>query len=331
MRKAALVSVLLCATALAKSGEKLAELWADHARWLVSRSQKEEARGALRRAREADPGHQELAALESEADALPDEAPPCAELEARRGRTRREAAKLCDKLAAESKDEGWMLAAAELDPAPARLSKLLALVKQGEGNVGRTIATGRILVRLRELDPDGAAKGRYDAIEAGLARSDVTLVKGAAHAMVGWLSLPRDFKPKGSWPVLVAVDGAGSDFLGAARRFAQGRGSRRLLVLAPCSFSNTNEIDKAKYSFYDDAAIEEGKKDRIEFDLAGLLALLQTLRERYGADGKIGITGFSGGGNLCYGMTARHPGQVLFAAPACANFAGMGFGRAPMV
>ncbi len=51
----------------------------------------------------------------------------------------------------------------------------------------------------------------------------------------------------------------------------------------------------------------------------------------FGAGEKIGITGFSGGGNLCYAFLAREPGQVRFAAPACANFLGQGFSRAKPV
>ena len=53
-------------------------------------------------------------------------------------------------------------------------------------------------------------------------------------------------------------------------------------------------------------------------------ALLAVVRERFGGEGKIGITGFSGGGNLCYGYTLLYPQEVRFAVPACANFAGLG-------
>jgi dienelactone hydrolase len=49
------------------------------------------------------------------------------------------------------------------------------------------------------------------------------------------------------------------------------------------------------------------------------------VQERYGGEEKIGITGFSGGGNLTYGMLALHPERIRFAVPACANFGGMGW------
>ena len=58
---------------------------------------------------------------------------------------------------------------------------------------------------------------------------------------------------------------------------------------------------------------------------------LKAVQERYGGAGKIGITGFSGGGNLTYCFTMLHPDRVLFAAPACGNFnPGMARGAEPI-
>jgi len=149
--------------------------------------------------------------------------------------------------------------------------------------------------------------------------------------MVGYLSLPKGWKKGSRFPVLVTVEGAGSGFLGRARNAAQTRGSRDFLVLAPCSLSNTNELDPAKYPWYAKERLEEWNRDRITFDVEGLVALLQLLGERYGADERFAITGFSGGGNLCYAMTVLHPQRVIVSAPACANFSGLGFSKAAPV
>ena len=97
-----------------------------------------------------------------------------------------------------------------------------------------------------------------------------------------------------------------------------------MIVLAPCTLTNTNKLEPKKYAFYTKEQLDEGNRDRFAFDLEGLNGLLQILKERYGANDKIAITGFSGGGNLCYGFTIVHPDRVLCAAPACANFSGMG-------
>lgn len=305
----------------AKLRERAALLFTDYAVWLRDQGQKAEAERAVALAKElgapADRLAEEIGALE--------QADPAPGLDAMRKKTHAEGAKIFDSLAKAADDDGradgYQLRAAELEPSKARLGKLAARVKQYAGNKAKADAAGRILVRLREIDP----KGEYDAVECGLALEDVVLIKAAGHPMVGYLSLPKGWKRKGEWPVLVAVDGAGSNFLGAARGARDSRGSRRFLVLAPCSLSNTNELKPEQYPFYDAATLEEGNRDRIAFDVKGLLGLLDVARERFGAAERIAITGFSGGGNLCYGMTALHPGRILVSVPACANFSGMGY------
>jgi len=238
-----------------------------------------------------------------------------------------ELAKAYDKLGAQTHEtfdaprfEGYLFRAATLEPTKARFAKLFTVVKQASGNKGQAEATGRMLVRLRDLDSAGAAEGKYDALEQGLAADDVALIKSPTHPMVGWVALPSGWTKKGPWQVLVAVEGAGSAFVGAARGFRGSRGSRKALVLTPCTLSNTNALDASKYSVYDPALLKAWDSRRVEFDVAGLEALHAVLRERYGAEDKLAMTGFSGGGNLCYSYTLRHPERVWCAAPACANF-----------
>jgi len=302
----------------AKTLEKVAKVWTDHARWCKEKGQKEEALDAIVRAREA--GAKDLDALAQEVEAL-EQAPEDPALGRRREQARKEVAKLYDKLA--KSDETWLLRAAEIEPSKARLGKLAALVKQLSGNRANVDKAGRLLVRLRELDPEG----KWDAIEHDMAESDVALVKGS-HAMVGYLSLPKGWKKGSVLPVLVTVEGAGCGFLGRARDAAKTRGSRDFLVLAPCSLSNTNELQPDKYPWYSKELLDEGNRNRIGFDVEGLLALLQMLKERYGASERFAITGFSGGGNLCYAMTVLYPDRVIASVPACANFSGAGFSDA---
>ena len=58
-------------------------------------------------------------------------------------------------------------------------------------------------------------------------------------------------------------------------------------------------------------------------------AVLAEVTKRFGGEKKVFATGFSGGGNWCYGKLLRDPGGVRGAAPACANFSGMGSDGAP--
>ncbi|HEX5138887.1 MAG TPA: hypothetical protein VFY93_18095 [Planctomycetota bacterium] len=305
----------------AKTLEKVARVWTDYARWLAEKGQRDEALDAIARAREA--GAKDLDALAKEVEGL--EAAAADEgLAKRREQVRKEAAQLYDRLG--RSDETWMLRAAEIEPSKARLGKLASALKALGGNRQSAEKAGRILVRLRELAPDG----KWDAIEEEMARGDVALVKGT-HAMVGYLSLPKGWKKGEPLPVLVAVEGAGCGFLGRARDAAGTRGSRGFLVLTPCSLSNTNALDEAKYPWYTKRQLDDGSRNRIGFDVEGLLALLDVLKERYGASDRFAITGFSGGGNLCYAMTGLHPDRVIVSVPACPNFSGAGFSDAKPV
>jgi hypothetical protein len=314
MRRALLpLLALLPLPALAKDDagktlEKVQQVFADYARWCKEKGQKEEALAAIGRAREA--GAKDLDALAQEVEAL-EAAEADGGLAKHREQAHKEAAALYDKLA--KTDSQYLLRAAELEPTKGRLGKLSALVKGLVGNRANAEEAGRILVRVRELDP----QGKWDGIEEEMAKGDVALVKGA-HAMVGYVSLPKGWKKGAALPVLVAVEGAGCGFLGRAR-------------LTPCSLSNTNELDAKKYPWYSQAQLDEGNRNRIGFDVDGLLSLLDVLKERYGASDRLAITGFSGGGNLCYAMTVLHPGRVIVSAPACANFSGLGFSDAQPV
>jgi dienelactone hydrolase len=325
VRAARVVLLLLLAAtvqakpdAAARYKAKLATVWVDYARWLKLKGLKTAADEALARARAANPANKDLARLAADIEALESDADTDPGLESRRTKAHKDAAKIYDRLA--KIDEAYLAEAVRLDPSKARLGRTAGLVKKLSGNRANAVKAGLLLVRLRELGP----AGKYDSLETELARKDVALIKHKDHAMVGFLSIPKRWKKGGSYPVLVTVDGAGSNFLGSARKFAKTRGGRKFLVLAPCSFSNTNELQPKKYPFYAPELLTENNSNRIAFDLGGLEKLLEVVAERYGGQKKIGITGFSGGGNLCYGMTIRHPDRILFSAPACANFSGMG-------
>src|SRR5438128_2467629 len=84
-----------------------------------------------------------------------------------------------------------------------------------------------------------AGAGEGDADADGLA-----LKTASTHPMKYYLSLPRDYRPGPGrrWPVLVCVDGSGSNSRIMGDIFRDARGSLPCLVVSPCTFSNTNEI-----------------------------------------------------------------------------------------
>ena len=315
-----LIALLLAAPTKAESKllVKVAKVWQDYAAACCRSNEKDEAQRAWERAREADPKADADGKLKARIDAI--EGEPKAS-EARRKKAYRDAAKLYDKLG--KYGDRHLFLAIELEPTKKRTAKVAQRIKSERD----TNKAGVLLSRLRKADP----QGDYLALEVELGRKDVVMITAPDHPVVGWLALPKDWNPKKKYPVLVTVDGAGSNFLGACRGSRKQRGKRPWIILAPCTFANTNALNEKKYPWYDPELLNGigGFAPRFEWDAKGLEALLQLVRERFGGEEKIAITGFSGGGNLCYGYTFLHPDKVRLAVPACANFAGLGVQAGP--
>jgi hypothetical protein len=265
---------------------KIAAVWIGLAEDLVQHGQQDEARKALDRAKALDPDAEELAVLGPAIDALAPGAEADDATTERIAKARGEAAKGYDKLAK-------TLGKEDDDP---RLA--------------------RALVAALTLEP---TKTRVKRI-ADEAKKAPLLLTSPHHQGVAYVSLPSSWRPGGSYPVLVSVDGAGAGFLGNANAFKGGRGSRPFITVAPHAMSCTNEIDLAKFPAYDQAIVDRWNSNRTAFDVPGLLGILDVLVEHFGAEKQVAITGFSGGGNLCYSFVLRHPDRVFAAAPACANF-----------
>ncbi len=269
-----------------KEKAKIAKVWVDLARYLQGRDLKSEAEEALQKARALDPACKDLEAVAEKVDALDGAGEMDASTEARIGKATKDAAKGYDKLA-----------------------KVFAKEKGDPRYVEH-------LVQALALDPTKSRIGKL----ADLAAKDSLLLRSPEHPFVAYVSFPKSWKPGREYPVLVSVEGAGSNFAGNAKGFKSARGSRDFITISPHALSCTNQIDPKKYPAYPQALIDEWNGKRTDFDVPGLLSLLDFLRAHFGASEKIAITGFSGGGNLCYGFLFRHPDRVFCAAPACANF-----------
>lgn len=296
MRRALLVLLVLAAAAPARpSAEekykgKLAEVWVEFGRYCKLEGLKTKAEAALARARALDPQAKDLDRIAADVEALEGDKDKPAGFAKREEKAHKDAAKVYDRLAKLGKEPRY------------ELYSLEALA----------------------LDPSSRRLGKL----TGAAQKGLAVIKHPDHPLVGYVSLPKGWSRKKKYPVLITVDGAGSNFLGSGRRFATTRGSRKYIVLAPCTLSNTNQLLPKKYPYYTEQLLQENNGNRIAFDLAGVEKLLDFIDAHLGGNGKIAVTGFSGGGNVCYAMTVVHPERVLFSAPACANFSGMGFNRA---
>lgn len=113
-----------------------------------------------------------------------------------------------------------------------------------------------------------------------------------------YLSLPKGWNPKATWPILVTIDGSGHKFLQNVQAFINARGARPFVIVTPFVSSNGNDPG----------------------DLKAVLEIVDEVRKAAHGQPKFFITGFSAGGHLTWQMVFQHPELLAGAAPAAANF-----------
>jgi poly(3-hydroxybutyrate) depolymerase len=336
---AAVILLLVAAPALAKDPlpapeqkalERIAASWVKLGVYAAKKRLSDQAGECLERAREAAPESKRVKAFAKASRTIRGEPKKSAlkGYERKAKKTRAEVAKAYESLgrsAPAPRSLRYLGRALQAQPTSERWS-LVSQALPAAWSAGDTKGASETARTLSGLSPPKELEPLLERYVRLAAVGAVVLRQAKSHAMRYYLSLPKNYDPasKQPWPVLVAVDGAGSGFQGCAKGFAKARGDLPCLVVAPCGFANTNAIkgkQKEKYlEWYDEEAIALAEKDRFEFDRAGLVAILDELREEFGAAPKVCITGFSGGGNLTYQMIFRHPERLQAAAPACANF-----------
>jgi pimeloyl-ACP methyl ester carboxylesterase len=103
--------------------------------------------------------------------------------------------------------------------------------------------------------------------------------------------------------------------------------------VVPCTFSNTNamrgEIRQRYTALYGESLVGTvggfgmipDVRSRLAWDEEGLLAALDDLGRERAIEGRVYLTGFSGGGILAWWMTLRHPDRLAGVVPVCPNHA----------
>ncbi len=313
---------------------------AEFAAWCAQHGAKKAGAAALEEATSLDAQTPKLAETKSALDALTEDAADAADAVAKERKTAGpKIAVAYDRLAAiehEPKDaarfDAYLLDALGWDPSAARLGKARKAVDDAAA-ANHLDQAGRLLVGVKHVDVEGVAAGKYEKTEIELATKDVLLLGSDESPLVGYVSLPKDWAKGKSYPILVAVDGAGCGFLGCCRNFAKERAARQVVVVAPITLSNTNDLKPESYPCYPKSLLDgypkEKARERVEFDAKGVSALLDVVRKRFGGEPKCFYTGFSGGGIFTYFMLFHAPEEVRGAAPACGNFGGIGLDGAP--
>ncbi|TET36808.1 MAG: hypothetical protein E3J72_07685 [Planctomycetota bacterium] len=319
---------------------KLAKEWLKLGNWCVSKKLGEQARGCADKAEAVDAAVPGLDKLREKIDKC--ETPDDAEVEKlleswkkKLAAAKRTIAKHYEKLfnlratvreRSERKHfDKYLLSALELHPTDKRWKAALAIVETALRGKD-TERAANVAQKALALEPPEKYKNRFSNALDAAAVDKVILKTATAHPIRYYFSLPAGYRRKEGkkWPVLICVDGAGCGFRGMAEGYRKARGKLPYIVVSPCTFANTNKIEenmlKKFKTLYSDDVIEKGKSKRIDWDEEGILAIIKDLKAGYDAEGRVYVTGFSGGGYATYMMIFRHPDLLNGAAPACGIF-----------
>jgi dienelactone hydrolase len=142
-----------------------------------------------------------------------------------------------------------------------------------------------------------------------------------------FVSRPQGWSARRTYPILVALDGAGGAAWPLALRYAAVRGVAAFLVVTPVTLSNGHPDPVALGYAPAGRALDD--EARLRFDADGLLAVLDDVRRAHGGGSEVFLTGFSAGGHLLWRTVFEHAPLLRAAAPAAANYAGRGVSRSP--
>ncbi len=317
----------------------VAKEWIGLGKWCVGKKLGTQAKQAAGKAAQADAASDGLAGLQKSAETCEDAATDAdlKSYESQEKAARKKIAGILEKLyrmgeketdlKVQERYEGYFWSAMEIDPQDKRWTAAVALASQAAADKKQQERAARIASRALSLGPPAGLVPALKKVLDAAATDGMILRTCNGHPLKYYLSLPRGFERKKGkkWPVLIPVDGAGSNFAGIAGGYRDARGSLSFIIASPCTFANTNDIDGKmleKYQgYYTDEVIEKGKAERLSWDEQGILAMIEDLEKEYDAEERVYVTGFSGGGQATYMMTLRHPDLVNGSAPACGNFA----------
>ncbi|KAF0243844.1 MAG: hypothetical protein FD180_3012 [Planctomycetota bacterium] len=303
-------------------------VWEGLATWCVKWKLKDEGRLAAEEALAADPSNAKAKAVKESAGASEGKDEVRKEYQKKLEATKKQVAGLWKSIAAEphavtdveAYDAIWGRAL-ELDPKsilPAHQAEFKAAqAKQDWNRAARLLAQQE-----KALPADPARTKLCRELEAKASLTEPLLRKASTHDMRYFLSLPPGWTPDKTWPVLVACEGTGANYRDQCARFAGFRKDVPVILLTPCTFTNTSGPKKEKHPWYTEELMNQWTKNLMEFDDPGIMAALADVKRDWGGEEKFFISGYSGSGAICFWEIFSRPTLLRGAFPAGANYVG---------
>ena len=127
--------------------------------------------------------------------------------------------------------------------------------------------------------------------------------KAIASPMQYWISVPKGWPGKRTWPVVMTIAGAGRDYEANAKLFAAVRDNENypFIIVSPVLLTNSGDgpvpRTQAGLDYPSSTWDLIDRVGRCAFDKAGVAAVIAEARNQYSGASRDFLTGFSGGGN----------------------------------
>lgn len=145
------------------------------------------------------------------------------------------------------------------------------------------------------------------------------------HPLRYYLSLPMNWSPQRTWPMLVVVDGVNQGhFLRSFLRFQQARHALPFILISPLVVSNTGHPNPQDYPYGPEVWEYVAQQGAVPFDAAGVLSIVDEVQRTYHGEPQFYLTGWSAGGHLTWYLIFTHPERLAGVVLAGANYAGRG-------
>jgi hypothetical protein len=146
----------------------------------------------------------------------------------------------------------------------------------------------------------------------------------SAYPMDYLVSLPSDWTPDRTWPVLVAIPDASRAFAQTMDAFLAARRNKPWIVVVPVVMGGGGMAQRFKEAFgYPETVWARLDKDgACRFDADGLAAVLAEIRSKFKGEGRAFLTGWEAAGHVIWRELIHNPRAWYAAALVLPNFQG---------
>jgi poly(3-hydroxybutyrate) depolymerase len=155
-------------------------------------------------------------------------------------------------------------------------------------------------------------------------QGELQLKTASDHPMMYYISLPQNWSPSKSWPVIFILEAAEKEFKKNAERFVEARRSLPFILVAPINTNNGNQgrKDPTVFPYSKETWNYIDRVGDCAFNAAGINQIIHDVQKEFNGEGKIYLTGFEAGAHDLWSIVFNHPEYLNAAAPVGGNYRG---------